>query len=347
MQLPMLYIKLKPITLLLPPYSYPPSTPSHLSLNQIMGCCISKCRPDKHPLEEQHHFNHLQDKLVISQAVPSLPPTPPPPTLYSTTKISPYSPPSPTSSTSSISSFTCTTSNTISSASSLSTASSSSLSSKDKSFSNEFLLSCYKENPHIARINSLREASLSLIKPKSQYKKINHPSPGKPNNNFATLKQSPTQNVFSMPQKRMRSNSPTNLTRQKSFRREPERHNVTINSASNIMQGRTLGSPSPSRRFNGDKCGTGMVMENSVSKRMMSPKVSVSAIHSHSCLRKESIKAASPNNSSPKLHSGLRHRETKIDESVVKDVVCGHDMDLTMMEDIDNPLISLDCFIFL
>ncbi|KAK7351079.1 hypothetical protein VNO77_10253 [Canavalia gladiata] len=306
-----------------------------------MGCCISKCRPDnKHSLEEQqqqqhhHHFNHLQDKLVISQA-------PPTPTLYSSTKISP-SPPSPTSSTCSVSSFTCTTSNTISSASSLSTASSS-LSSKDRSFSNEFLWSCYKENPHITRINSLREATLSL--PKPHYRKINiNPSPTQPN--LATTNHSPPQKIvnvgsFSMPQKRVRSNSPTNLTRQKSFRKETER----------CMQSRTLGSPSPSRRFNGDKCGNAnlgtTLADNSASKRIMnSPKVSV---------RKESVKAPSPNNSSRRFQCGLRHREScstfkigsKIDETVVNDVLSHHDMDVTLMEDIDNPLISFDCFIFL
>lgn len=61
------------------------------------------------------------------------------------------------------------------------------------------------------------------------------------------------------------------------------------------------------------------------------------------------------NNSQRFLHAGLRHRETcnlrvgsKIDETVVKDVMSSnHEVDATMMEDIDNPLISLDCFIFL
>ncbi|XP_061373321.1 uncharacterized serine-rich protein C215.13 [Gastrolobium bilobum] len=317
-----------------------------------MGCCISKCRPEKHTLEDQ--FNHVQDKLVISQTQPT-------PILYSSKKILP-SPSSPTSSTSSISSFTCTTSNTICSASSLSTASSS-LSSKDRSFSNDFLWSCYKENPHITRMNSIREATLSSMptKPKAQSMKITNPSPIKPIL-APILKQSPSQKVvgsFSMPQKRVRSNSPTNLTRQKSFRKEPER-NISVNSASNMLSRTTLGSPSPSRRFNnGDKCGSALgntFADNSVSKRMISaPKVS--ATHSHcvsSYLRKESVKAASPNNSSRRVHSGLRHRETrtlrvgsKIDETVVNDVLYNHDMDSTMMEDINNPLISLDCFIFL
>ncbi|TKY74210.1 hypothetical protein E2542_SST02970 [Spatholobus suberectus] len=299
-----------------------------------MGCCVSKCRPEYKPSpEEDDHFK-FNHELPISQA-------PPLPTLYSSTKISP-SPPSPTSSTSSISSFTCTTSNTISSASSLSTASSSSLSSKDRSFSNEFLWSCYKDNPHITRINSLRDALMPPTQPQPQPRKINvNPSPPKPN--LITLK-------------RVRSNSPTNLTRQKSFRKDAER-SVTINYASN-MQSR---SPSPSRRLNGDKRGSASLATTVTdSKRMTnSSKVSVSAVHSHnsvpSSTRKESVKAASPNNGSRRvLHSGLRHTETctfgvgpKIDETVVKDTLSVHDMDLTLMEDIDNPLIALDCFIFL
>lgn len=130
------------------------------------------------------------------------------------------------------------------------------------------------------------------------------------------------------------------------------------------MQSRTLiRSPSPSRRFNGDKCESA-----NLATTMNSSKVNgvISGVHSnshHSVLssrRKESVKAASPNNNCSRrvFHSGLRNtRETsctlglgvspKVDETVVKDVVSDHDKDLTLMEDIDNPLISLDCFIFL
>ncbi|QCE15706.1 hypothetical protein DEO72_LG11g2718 [Vigna unguiculata] len=316
-----------------------------------MGCCVSKCRPDNKPSPEQHqnqfNFNLVQDKLA-----------PPPPTLYSSIKISP-SPPSPTSSTSSISSFTCTTSNTISSASSLSTASSS-LSSKDRSFSNDFLWSCYKDNPHITRINSLREASLSLMpptKPRPHHRKLTNINPSPPPKpNLLTRKQSPPPQSFSMPQKRVRSNSPTNLARQKSFRKDTER-SITVNYASD-MHSRILRSPSPSRRYVGDKCGSAnLATDNVVSRRMMNgSKVSVPAVHSHHSgfpsTRKESVKAESPRRV---LNSaGLRNNETctfgagsKVDETVAKDVVSDHDMDLTLMEDINNPLISLDCFIFL
>ncbi|XP_020202549.1 A-agglutinin anchorage subunit [Cajanus cajan] len=304
-----------------------------------MGCCVSKCKPSPSP-QEEHLFN-VQQKLPISQTPPIIPI----PTLYSSTRISP-SPPSPTSSTSSISSFTCTTTNTSSSSSS------SSFTSKDRSFSNDFLWSCYKDNPHITRINSLREPSLSFMpptKPKPQHTNTKTLKP----NLATTLKQSPTQSL-SMPQKRVRSNSPTNLTRQKSFRKDTER-SIIINYASNNMQSWT----SPSRRFNGaDKCASPNNLATTVTdsrRRMMnSSKVSVSAIHSHcvsSSTRKESVKGASPRRV---VHSGLRHTEScsvgvgsKVDETVVKDVMSDHDMDLTLMEDIDNPLISLDCFIFL
>ncbi|XP_058781501.1 uncharacterized protein LOC131655687 [Vicia villosa] len=290
-----------------------------------MGCCISKCKPNKNSLDQ---FNkHLQDKLVIShQHHQPLPPhSPTTPTLaYPSNKISlsPLSPPSPTSS---VSSFTCTTSsNTISSSSSNSL---SSLTSKDRSFSNEYLWSCYKENPHIiTRINSLSESSpLSFIPTKP--KKIVNPSPTKEN----------------MPQKRVRSNSPTNLTRQKSFRKEVELLPMRPN--------RMTGSPSPSRRFT--------ISDNSVSKRISntnnSPNVSVAhysrSVNSSSSIRKEGLKATisspNPNNSLRRIHSsGLNFRQR---ETIVKDVVASHNhnVDSTVMEDVDNPLISLDCFIFL
>ncbi|CAL5203931.1 unnamed protein product [Lathyrus oleraceus] len=292
-----------------------------------MGCCISKCKPNKTSLDQ---FNkHLQDKLVIShqhhQLLPSHSPTTTTTTLVCpSTKISP-SPLSPPSPTSSISSFTCTTSsNTISSSSSNSL---SSLSSKDRSFSNEFLWSCYKENPHIiTRINSLAESSpLSFVPAKP--KKIINPSPPKQN----------------MPQKRVRSNSPTNLTRQKSFRKEVELP---------MRPNRMTGSPSPSRRFNGGALST-TISDKSVSRRMSNNSTNVSVSHysrsvnSSSSIKKESVKASisspNPNNSLRRIHSsGLNLRQR---EAVVS---ChNHNMDSTIMEDVDNPLISLDCFIFL
>ncbi|KAK7282673.1 hypothetical protein RIF29_11636 [Crotalaria pallida] len=341
-----------------------------------MGCCISKCKPNKpsHSQEEEHQFNDdIQDtNLVISKPSPiTIIPH------HSSKKITP-SPPSPTSSsTSSISSFTCTTTtsnNTLSysSTSSLSSSASSALTSKDRSFSNEFLWSCYKDNPHINRINSLRETTTTLqfmqTKP-NKAQPIRSIKPSSTKHGLTPMKLSPQQNVVgcsSMPQKRVRSNSPAYLTRQKSFRKHPNSYTGVVDQSarqlclkkpekSNIQSG-VLGSPSTSRRFNinGDKYFGSS--NHSVSQRIInSPKDSAAHCISSS-IRKESFKAASPNNSSSRrFHNGLRHREictayrvgSKIDETVVNDVLSSNqDLD-SMMEDIDNPLISLDCFIFL
>ncbi|XP_062159739.1 uncharacterized serine-rich protein C215.13 [Alnus glutinosa] len=281
-----------------------------------MGSCISKCRsrPKKHSREE---FNRVQDKLVISQA----PKTPIP----HSNKISP-SPPSPTSSTSSTSSLTCTTSNTTT-ASSLSSTASSVLSSKDRSFSNDFLWSCIKENPHIIRINSIKENAFLLAPAKVHAPKYSDYLMAKPM--AAPAKQS-------IPQKRVRSSSPASpLTRQKSFRR----------------------SPSPSRRYTGDRSGPLLTNApaESHSKRVVGSKANtVSSVPSP--LRKENFRPASPNNIiSSRPRPCLRNKETcthrigsKIDEVAVGKALSDHDMiDSIPMEDIDNPLISLDCFIFL
>ncbi|KAI9097914.1 hypothetical protein K1719_025685 [Acacia pycnantha] len=277
-----------------------------------MGCCISKCTPDPHSLPLPK-FSHVEDKLVIP--------------IRNKTSTSPPSP------TSSASSFTCPafSNTTISSSSSLSSASSSSaLTSKDRSFSNDFLLSCYKDNPHIVRINSIKEASLSLAPSKAR---INN---NKTNPSMAISRLNPPQKSVGppMPLKRVRSSSPANLARQKSFRKEPERPNSPCN-----VPNRTLRSPSPSRRFDGGS--------NNLTRRMVSPKAKSEA-HSQS-VPSLTRRAASPNQSL----QGLRRRENcgfKIEETVVKEVESKHELEsgMAMMEeDIHNPLISLDCFIFL
>ncbi|KAJ7959204.1 integrator complex subunit 6-like [Quillaja saponaria] len=300
-----------------------------------MGSCISKCIPNKEKFLEEDQFNHviIHDKLVISQP-------PKTPTFSNSNKISP-SPPSPTNS----SSFTCTNStNTISSASSLSSSASSILSSKDRSFSNEFLWSCYKDNPHIIGINSLKEKSLSLLSTtKAHTQNLKNSSNFLAKPTAATGKHSSPKKVIvsNIPQKRVRSSSPANLTRQKSFRKEPQYW-----PASYSMSSRTLRSPSPSRRFSIN----GIPKANTVD-------------HNHSVsslMRKENnqLRPASPNNNSRRLinNSGLRYNKetctyrvgSKIDEAAVEKALSNHDhVDSNFMEDIDNPLISLDCFIFL
>ncbi|XWS23660.1 hypothetical protein CRYUN_Cryun28dG0034200 [Craigia yunnanensis] len=309
-----------------------------------MGSCISKCRPKKNYIED---FSHVQDKLVISsQQAPKTP-------IPVSNKISPF-PLSPTiSSSSSVSSFTCSTSNTSTSSCSSLSSSASILSSKlDRSFSNEFLWACVKENPHIIRINSIKEASLALATTKSPSQKLD--SLVKPV--VAPAKQAiPPREKGSTPQKRGRSSSPSTLTRQKSFRKEPDR----LNSAY-YLPSRSFRSPSPSRRFSGDKNNRGILAstskENS-SKRIVGPKVN--ALDSiSSSRRKENFRPSTPmlsSHPSPLIKSSLRNRETfihrissKIDETALRAALSSQqEHDSITMEDIDNPLISLDCFIFL
>ncbi|XVF37011.1 hypothetical protein REPUB_Repub19eG0108600 [Reevesia pubescens] len=313
-----------------------------------MGSCISKCRPKKYYIED---FGHVQDKLVISsQQAPKTP-------IPVSNKISPLPPLSPTISSSSVSSFTCTTNNTTTSSCSSVSSSASVLSSKDRSFSNEFLWACVKENPHIIRINSIKEASLALATTKSPTQKPE--SPVKPV--VAPAKQAIlTREKGSIPQKRGRSSSPSpsqsTLTRQKSFRKEPDR----INSAY-YLPSRSLRSPSPSRRFSGDNNNRGILASTSKeicsSKRIVGPKVN--ALNSVSAsLRKEHLRPSSQmlsSHPSPLIKSCLRNRETfihrissKIDETALRSALSSQqENDSITMEDIDNPLISLDCFIFL
>lgn len=288
-----------------------------------MGCCISKCRPhhQQHPLKAQ--LSHVQDKLVISHSTTTPIPIPKP-------NQNPI-PHSPTSSASSFSSFA---SNTIlSSASSLSTASSSSsLSSKDRSFSNDFLLSCYKHNPHILRINSLKEANSLSLPPTKPHLHINHINP----KSFMAPPPKVSASLSSMPHKRLRSTSPTNLTRNKSMRKEAE--TPDSNSTYNLPT-RTLRSPSPSRRFQGANNTNNLAISN---RKTITPKAT----------RKENVKAASPNRSfrgskdkenNPSVISNCRVG-SKMEESIAKEEDYSP---MDVMEDINNPLISLDCFIFL
>ncbi|KAF3446702.1 hypothetical protein FNV43_RR11882 [Rhamnella rubrinervis] len=333
-----------------------------------MGSCISKCIPRKHSqLEEfdhHHHHHDVQDKLVIFQAPTSS--TTPNNIIPLSNKISP-SPPSPSNSstTSSVSSFTCTTTSKYSSSSSTTSSSASSvICSKNRSFSNEYLWSCYKENPHIIRINSPKET----ITPSSL--------PAKPRK-LEAAKQQPSHRKVSncsstTPQKRVRSRSPT-LTRKKSFRKDqPEICNIYTYS---LQESRSLRSPSPSRRFsntnNGDKYG-GVHATNSQklsqSKRMsgtgtttlLDSKVNTAAYASGlSYSRMENLRPPTPNSICSSSRLGppcLRStRETfihrigsKIDEFAVGEALAHPDNgDAIPMEDIDNPLISLDCFIFL
>ncbi|GLU00942.1 hypothetical protein SLE2022_182750 [Rubroshorea leprosula] len=288
-----------------------------------MGSCISKCRPRKYTFEEEE-FEHTQDKIVISQT--------------SSKKVSP-SPLSPTTTTSSCFSAPSVTCNTTSTSDS--SCSSSVLSSKDRSFSNEFLWACVKENPHIIRINSIKEAALALTSSKRHAQKLESPPK-------AVVV--PKKDKGFTPQKRGRSRSPIALPRQKSFRKETE----VLNSGYS-MPSRILKSPSPSRTFSGE-FGRGISSNTSKangSKRFHGTKVTpVNSVSSS--LRNENFRQANPSiGSSGRLRPYLRNRKTcihrissKIDEIAVAAALTEQDGDV-VMEDIDNPLISLDCFIFI
>ncbi|GLT65863.1 hypothetical protein SLA2020_382670 [Shorea laevis] len=272
-----------------------------------MGSCISKCRPKKHSPEE---FDRVQDKLVISQA-------PKTPSFSHKNKISP-SPPSPTTSTSSTSSLTCTTSNATT-ASSLS-----------------------RESPHSPHQFTQGKCFFRLRPPKY----------------FMPKRQTERQNQWRRPrnsqshQRRECGQAPLLLlARQKSFRREPERPSPAYS-----LPSRTLRSPSPSRRYNGDRSGpllTSASAENH-SKRVVGNSKANTVISSVplSLRNKENFRPASPSNiisSRPRPPCLRTHRiGSKIDEVAVGKALSDHEMiDSIPMEDIDNPLISLDCFIFL
>ncbi|XP_004291143.1 PREDICTED: protein AF-9 [Fragaria vesca subsp. vesca] len=295
-----------------------------------MGSCISKCSPkSQFQIEEDDQFcNQVQDKLVISTQPPK--PTTPIPSHHHSNKISPF-PSSPSHSTSSASSFSyCTTTttnsnSTLSSSSSTLSSSASSVSSSskiDRSFSNEFLWSCYKENPHISRIASIKEAQKPVAA--ATLRKHHHHYQPSPINRGNGSPQT-------TPQKRVRTSTSPTLKRQKSFRKEPEKPVIS----------RSLRSPSPSRRFNVSEKNRGTVMANP-------PKIV------------SNIRPASPNNNPsglmarPCLKSPARETQTrihrissKIDEVAVREALAHDHYMESVPEDIDNPLISLDCFIFL
>ncbi|XP_043721765.1 uncharacterized protein LOC122669147 [Telopea speciosissima] len=297
-----------------------------------MGSCISKCRP--RPPSHKHKQESLlvHDKLVISQA-PTIPDHIPLPNKQSNSLISSPSPSSDSCISNITTTSTCSTS-TLSSSSS-STCSSSALVSKDRSFSNEFLWARLKENPHIIPhgLDPVKETpvkGLKSVAPKFPTRKLDS-SPSK------------SGRIGLPPQKRGRDSSPT-LSQQRSFRKEFER----TQSTSSSLPRRNFGSPSPSRRFNGDPCSRGIPLN--ATKRSNSP--------NRSCARKENLQLRSPINkvSRDGLSQLMRKRETcthhiqdgiNNDQNSVGAMVCNKDSNSLPIDDLNNPLISLDCFIFL
>ncbi|PWA98874.1 hypothetical protein CTI12_AA014580 [Artemisia annua] len=221
------------------------------------------------------------------------------------------SPPSTTSA-----SFTCSTQSSTCGSSSLSTASSISsvgFSKVDRSFSNDFLQSCAIENPQIIGLDPIKK--------------------------IVEVKQATTPGST---QKRARASSP-NLTRQKSFRVEKERVLNTIGNGRNM----TMRSPSPSRRFNG-------YTSNYQRQQMV---YSTNTRNETNRMVKMSTRPPSPNrhviNKERPVYLKNKERFGYDVGSKVEDIQVGQvlsKVDYTgpiPMEDLDNPHIALDCFIFL
>ncbi|KAL1543765.1 hypothetical protein AAHA92_20699 [Salvia divinorum] len=236
---------------------------------------------------------------------------PPPTEITIMPSHKPFSPAPSTSSTASFSSFSRSAAPTT--ASSVSSSSSSSYStncvSKDRSFSNEFLRSCAKEYPHAAvGLNVEKTAPLFPNKIPSR-----------------NLRPSPAP----APKKRARAASPT-LVRQKSFRKEMSSPN------------RGLRSPSPSRRFNGEGNRIFPFRESGYNGK---PAVSRG---SNAAPKRESFRGAAANPKAELSVSRVYSSVRKIDgfREHISSKIEGKEIDV-VMEDIDNPHIALDCFIFL
>ncbi|GKB01628.1 hypothetical protein Tco_0829672 [Tanacetum coccineum] len=259
------------------------------------------------PKRKSCHNPSVEDKVVISQSPPSTPPSPP------RKRKTIQSPPSITSA-----SFTCSTQSSTCGSSSLSTASSISsvgFSKVDRSFSNDFLQSCAIENPQIIGLDPIKK--------------------------FVEVKQATPGST----QKRARASSPT-LTRQKSFRVEKER---VLNNAIGNGRNMTMRSPSPSRRFNG----------YTSSNYQRQPMVfSTNTRNETNRMVKMSTRPPSPNrhviNKERPVY--LKNKERfgyDVGSKLVQDVQVGEVLSKVNytgpipMEDLDNPHIALDCFIFL
>lgn len=300
-----------------------------------MGSCISKFNKKSH---EQQTQKNVQDKLVISQAPKSfstpqfLPETPKPP------YPSPLSPTSSTSASSTFSSFYCATSTNSTSRSNVSLSSSSSSSSslsssiicpKERStFSNEYLMSCVQENPQVikGKIERFRDQTPMPNKSTCGTKLRNHISTqGKP------IVSSPMQ--YDKAKKRSRANYP-NLTRQKSFRKEPLERPSTPS--------RIIRSPSPTRRFNSENWNYKATSVNQTPKYKRQPfDLKENSRFNYNAAEKENISriTKSPKNLSSN-YVGVNRMNEYSSHQIGEDLPADH-------EDISNPHIALDCFIFL
>lgn len=280
----------------------------------VMGSCISKCIP------KNSSFQEVEDDDDVKHAV-------------SPAEKPPVSPSPSSASLTSLSSSSC--SNTYYSLTS--SLSSSSCSSKDRSFSNEFLRSCAKENQHVivmkpGRGNLERTSSVRQRQTVGPFLSSPNAMPLKPS--------TPRMHVGgSTPKKRPRSNSPT-LVRQKSFRKDPQPLQGTTSTCH--FPNRALRSPSPSRRFTADGQG-----KMDISPLRHGGVLKGNSINSSAAtgVGKQNFKPASPN-CQPRGVEGCSKGNT-VNSKGDEGGKGTQEMDTMLIEDINNPLIALDCFIFL
>lgn len=315
-----------------------------------MGSCIGKCMPSKHSMFDDEHDHLVQDKLVVSQASSVRRPAP----LFN--KIS-TSPPPPSSSRSTSSSLLTTSGSgscvsSTSSCSSLSAASSG-LGPRERPFSNDFLVSCIKENPHVLRISSFKASSCPVSFSPDRILERGVESPARWPILIPQMSPGPPGTVL---QKRVRSSSP-NLTRQKSMRITDHKGFA----GSHPLPSRVSRSPSPSRRFNREDKNTG-TLANTAKERIGSRQseaaneaaISVCSMSPSTCQGKEYMRIASPGKNPSTIRLRERAMSTggsfgrqigaKVEEIASKFSCPGA---VGSADDIHNPLISLDCFIFL
>ncbi|KAH6759168.1 hypothetical protein C2S51_019403 [Perilla frutescens var. frutescens] len=211
---------------------------------------------------------------------------------------------------------------------------------KDRSFSNDFLWSCVKENPQIVGLKEKTAEKTVSFPSKIHHSHNLDPSSMLVSSPFVKKsKQIVQEKVMMMmnttPKKRARASSPT-LVRQKSFRKE---QNYCVGSTPN----RGLRSPSPSRRFNGGESNRIFpVKESCYRNQVVSSSRGITPAP-----KRESFRVPNP---SPKRESSIDRdclvRRNDAMSQHISGKSDGKEIDV-VMEDIDNPLIALDCFIFL
>ncbi|XP_026658623.2 uncharacterized protein LOC113462442 [Phoenix dactylifera] len=188
---------------------------------------------------------------------------------------------------------------------------------KDRSFTNEFLLSCARENPHVIVLDPHKHR---VTKPKpNKYPVKTSPPPSK-------LVQGPQKQPIatgnqSLPSKHARSSSPPTLANRKSIRTE-------LSSA----------VPPPSSKLSPPSAHWRSTNATIIRQRH-EVGVSGNAVPLQLAARKEKTRRAC-------VHQ-IHHTRCQVGENGSRAVFSEHSSRIPLMEDLNNPLISMDCFVFL